>query len=203
MELEPSQGDRLAISKWQTKTNLHLVCAGYTASALKGKAGLNRYEGLPWVRGHAANPHTARRGNGIVHEFIAHEFTKKVAESERWNYKISAAISELIINAPSFGIGTAPAWNWLESCIHQRPTRQTQTTWRCAARQQTAISNLSGFNLSRSLKRRLAQRTPCEALTIPTVFLKPVRLIGKVRSRRNSSREPTTPQGIAKTRLRS
>lgn len=109
MELAPSQGDRLAISKWQTKTNLHLACVGYTASALKGKSGLNRYEGLPWVREYAANKLSARRGNVITNEYIAREFTKKVAESERWNYKISAAISELILNGPSFGVGAAPA----------------------------------------------------------------------------------------------
>lgn len=109
MELAPNLGDRLAISKWRTKTNLHLICAGYTAEAFSAKTGLNRFESLPWVKHHASDPLSQKQGNQLIHEFIAHEFTKKVLDKEAWNYKISAAINELILNAKSFGLKGAPA----------------------------------------------------------------------------------------------
>lgn len=104
MELEPNPGDRLVISKWRTKANLHLVCAGYSNE----KSGMTRYKELPWVKTYAADPLSQRKSNGVVHEFITHEFTKRVSTKERWKYKISAAISELMLNALSFGIGGAP-----------------------------------------------------------------------------------------------
>jgi hypothetical protein len=109
MELAPNQGDHLAISKWRTKDNLHLVCAGYTKDAFKGKSGMNRFEQLPWVKQHAADPLSNKQGNQFVHNFLAREFTKRVQLGKEWQYKISAAISELILNAKSFGINGAPA----------------------------------------------------------------------------------------------
>ncbi len=108
MELKPNQGDRLAISKWRTKQNLNLVCVGYTEDAFKGKTGMNRFEELPFVKHHAADPLSHNQGNRIVHEFLAREFTKRVPTGKEWQYKISAAISELALNALSFGINSAP-----------------------------------------------------------------------------------------------
>jgi hypothetical protein len=99
----------LVISKWRTKANLHLVCAGYTANAFKKKSGMSRFEGLPWVNQHITNPKSNKKGNQIVHEFLAREFTKKIPRNQEWKYKISAAISEISLNALSFGINGAPA----------------------------------------------------------------------------------------------
>jgi len=109
MELAPSLGDRLAISKWKTKANLPLITAGYTAAAFEGKAGMSRYENLPWVKNRAINSWADTDGNNLVDEFIAHEFTKFVPKGEEWRYKISAAIAQGILNAHSFGIKGAPA----------------------------------------------------------------------------------------------
>lgn len=109
MELAPNQGDRLAVSKWRTKHNLNLVCVGYTENAFKEKSGMNRFEELPWIKQHAADPLSHKQGNQIVHEFLAREFTKRVPTGKEWQYKISAAISELALNALSFGINGAPA----------------------------------------------------------------------------------------------
>ena len=109
MELAPAIGDRLAISKWQTKANLPLIFAGYTAAAFKEKAGMSRYENLPWVNTYATESLATKHGNNIVNEFIAHEFTKLVPKGEEWRYKISAAITELTLNAHSFGINGASA----------------------------------------------------------------------------------------------
>lgn len=109
IELAPDIGDRLAISKWRTKTHLHLACVGYTAQAFKEKAGMSRFEALPWVKHHAADPLSKKKGNSIVHEFLAHEFTKKVLGREGWKYKLSAAYSESLLGARSFGINGAPA----------------------------------------------------------------------------------------------
>lgn len=108
MELAPNLNDRLAISKWRTKSNLTLICAGYTAGAFKGGDGFNRIESLPWVKQRAADPQSKKPGNQLIHEFISHEFTKKVQRSETWNYKISAAFSQLLLNARSFGVDGAP-----------------------------------------------------------------------------------------------
>ncbi len=109
LELEPNQGDRLAISKWRVKKNLNLVCVGYTENAFKGKSGMNRFEELPWIKQHAADHLSHKQGNHFVHEFLAREFTKRVTTGNEWQYKISAAISELAMNALSFGINGAPA----------------------------------------------------------------------------------------------
>lgn len=109
MELAPIIGDHLAISKWKTKTNLPLIFAGYTAAAFKEKAGMSRYENLPWVKSYAADSLATKHGNNIVNEFIAHEFTKSVSKNEEWRYKISAAITELVLNAHSFDINEASA----------------------------------------------------------------------------------------------
>jgi len=109
LELEPKQGDRLAISKWRVKRNLNLVCVGYTENAFKGKSGINRFEELPWIKQHAADHLSHKQGNQFVHEFLAREFTKKVTTGNEWQYKISAAISKLVMNALSFGINGAPA----------------------------------------------------------------------------------------------
>lgn len=109
MELAPNQGDRLVISKWRTKHNLDLVCVGYTEDAFKEKTGMNRFEALPWVKQHAADPLSHKQGNQFVHEFLAREFTKRVSTGKEWQYKISAVISELALNAMSFGINGTPA----------------------------------------------------------------------------------------------
>lgn len=109
IELAPNLGDRLVISKWRTNANLHLVCAGYTADAFKNKSGMNRFENLPWVNQHKTDPLSNRNGNKIIHEFLAHEFMKKIPRNQEWKYKISAAISEISLNALSFGINGAPA----------------------------------------------------------------------------------------------
>ena len=108
MELAPNLGDRLVISKWRTKTNLTLVCVGYTANAFKGGEGFKRIESLPWVKHRAADPQSKKPGNQLVHEFISHEFTKKVHGDETWNYKISAAFAHSLLNAKSFGLQGAP-----------------------------------------------------------------------------------------------
>lgn len=108
MEIAPNQGDRLAISKWRTKHNLNLVCVGYTEKAFKEKSGMNRFEKLPFVKQHAADPLSHKQGNQFAHEFLAREFTKRVPTGQEWQYKISAAISELALNALSFGINGAP-----------------------------------------------------------------------------------------------
>lgn len=108
MELAPDLNDRLAISKWRTKTNLTLICAGYTADAFKGGEGFKRIESLPWVKQRDADPQSQKAGNQLIHEFISHEFTKKVLRNENWNYKISAAFSQSLLNARSFGIDGAP-----------------------------------------------------------------------------------------------
>ena len=109
LELNPKQGDRLAISKWRTNQNLNLFCVGYTETAFKGKSGINRFENLPWVKQHAADSSSNKHGNQFLHEFLAHEFTKRVTSGKEWQYKISAAISELAINALSYGVNDAPA----------------------------------------------------------------------------------------------
>lgn len=108
MELAPNQGDRLAISKWRTKHNLNLVCVGYTENAFKGKSGMNRFDELQFVKHYAAETLSHKQGNQFVHEFLAREFTKRVPVGQEWKYKISAAITELTLNALSFGINGAP-----------------------------------------------------------------------------------------------
>lgn len=108
MELAPNLNDRLAISKWRTKTNLTFICAGYTADAFNHGEGFKRIESLPWVRQRAAVPLFQKPGNQLVHEFISHEFTKRVQRNETWNYKISAAFSQSLLNAKSFGTDGAP-----------------------------------------------------------------------------------------------
>lgn len=102
LELAPNLGDRLVISKWRTRSNLTLVCAGYSAEVLQGKSGLNRCESLPWVTQHAADSLSKKPGNQLVHRFIAREFTKTVPHDQPWRYKISAAISDVALNALSF-----------------------------------------------------------------------------------------------------
>jgi hypothetical protein len=109
LELKPNQGDRLAISKWRIKKNLNLFCVGYTKKAFLGKSGMNRYEQLPWIKHYEADHLSHKLGNEFVHEFLAREFTKRVATGKEWEYKISAAISEMLMNASSFGVnGAAP-----------------------------------------------------------------------------------------------
>lgn len=109
MELKPNQGDRFAISKWRTKTNLALLCVGYAPEAFKGGDGFKRLESLPWVKQWSEDSTTNKIGNQLVHSFISHEFTKRVHEREPWKYKISAALTQSLLNAYSFGIGGAPA----------------------------------------------------------------------------------------------
>jgi hypothetical protein len=108
LELEPNQGDRLTISKWSIKKSLNLICIGYTKNAFLGKSGMNRFEQLPWSKQHAADQLSNKMGNQLVHEFLAREFTKKVSNGKDWEYKISASISEMLINAHSFGVNGAP-----------------------------------------------------------------------------------------------
>lgn len=109
MELAPNQGDRIAISKWRVRNNLNLVFVGYTENSFKEKSGMNRFEELPWVKQHAVDPLSRKQGNQLLHEFVAREFTKRVPACQEWQYKISAAISEVTLNALSFGINGAPA----------------------------------------------------------------------------------------------
>ena len=109
MELAPIQGECLAISKWRTTASLHLITAGYTQTAFKEKTGMNRFENLPWVNQYEKNPLSHKQGNQIVHEFLAREFTKRVPAGKEWQYKITASISEAVLNAQSYGIGDAPA----------------------------------------------------------------------------------------------
>lgn len=108
LELEPNHGDRLAISKWRIKKNLNLFCVGYTKNAFLGKSGMNRFEQLPWIKHHEAHHLSHKHGNQFVHEFLAREFTKRVATGKEWEYKISTAISEMLMNALSFGVNGAP-----------------------------------------------------------------------------------------------
>lgn len=108
MELAPNVNDRLAISKWRTKTSLSLICVGYTPDAFKGGEGFKRIESLPWVKQRASGHQYRKPGNQLIHEFVSHEFTKKVLRNETWNYKISAALSQSLLNAKSFGIDGAP-----------------------------------------------------------------------------------------------
>ncbi len=108
LELEPSQGDRFVISKWRVKKNLILTCVGYTKRAFKGKSGMNRLLEIPWVDHNDINHLSHKRGNQYCEEFLAHEFTKRVSNGKEWEYKISAAISEMLMNAKSFGINGAP-----------------------------------------------------------------------------------------------
>jgi hypothetical protein len=108
MELAPNLNDQLAISKWRTKANLTFICAGYTANAFGHGEGFKRIESLPWVRQRAAAPLFQKPGNQLIHEFISHEFTKRVQRNETWNYKISAAFSQSLLNAKSFKTDGAP-----------------------------------------------------------------------------------------------
>ena len=108
MEIAPNLGDRLAISKWRLQQNLNIAVAGYTEKTFSGKAGMNRWPGITWAKQHAedhrakqhAEDHRAKNPvNQFVHEFLAHEFTKKVPQRKAWQYKISAAFCELLLNA--------------------------------------------------------------------------------------------------------
>lgn len=109
MELAPNQSDRIVISKWRTKQNLILFCVGYTENAFKGKVGIKRFDKLHFIKHHAENPRSRKKGNRLAHEFFAREFTKRVPEGKEWLYKISAVFSELTLNALSFGLNDAPA----------------------------------------------------------------------------------------------
>jgi hypothetical protein len=109
LELAPDLGDRLAISKWRTKTNLHLICVGYTEQAFRDKGGMSRFAELPWVKQYAEDPLSKRKGNDFVHEYLAREFTKRVPANEVWRYKISATYAESVLGARSFGIQGSPA----------------------------------------------------------------------------------------------
>lgn len=108
MELAPDLGDRLAISKWRTKANLTFICVGYAADAFKGTEGFKRIESLPWVKRQVEDPQIQTPGNQLIHKFISHEFTKKVLRNESWQYKISAAFTQSLIEACIHGIQGAP-----------------------------------------------------------------------------------------------
>lgn len=109
VELAPNLGDRLAISKWRVQKSLNVACVGYTEKTFRGKAGISRWSEITWAKQHAEDHMARTPQNQLVHEFLAREFTKKVPKGKAWQYKMSAAICELLLKAHSFGLNGAPA----------------------------------------------------------------------------------------------
>lgn len=93
-------GDRLAISKWRVKQPMYLAPAGYSLKYFKNKFGISRWNEISWANQYLNDPLAQTPENQLVHDFLAREFTKNVDNPH--HYKISAAFSELILDAISF-----------------------------------------------------------------------------------------------------
>ena len=104
-ELALELGDRLTITKWRVKRPMYLAPAGYSPKYFKNKFGLSRWEEISWANQYLNDPMAKTPENELVHDFLAREFTKHVNNPH--NYKMSAAFSELILDAISFGANGA------------------------------------------------------------------------------------------------
>ena len=96
IELNPSSGSCVAISKWMTTAKLVVNNAGYTDEAFR-ILGTKRMLPDWYVKGSNEQPRTE------VGRFMAEEFTKRVLPGHEHLYKVTAAIAELYFEQSQFG----------------------------------------------------------------------------------------------------
>lgn len=100
-ELDPKEGDTIAISLWKTTADLMLNHVGYTAKtaeALKSKRDfVNMYDFIKQM---------AQTGNRIIsaYDYLASAFTRKVNKNKAYYYKLSIAITNKLLGTPLSGI---------------------------------------------------------------------------------------------------
>jgi hypothetical protein len=109
-EARPQVGDVLAIIKYETTGNLVANRVGYTPETfalLKATRAVPDY-GLLDV-------HKYSDVGKLVNDFLAEVFCQEVPPAERWRYKISAAVAEVLLGATAAPINdlmypTVPMW---------------------------------------------------------------------------------------------
>src|ERR1700730_13830104 len=97
-ELDPSIGDKIAISTWKTKEDIILTQIGFTKDTAVQLQTVRNFEERSFVQSMKA----FRETNQAIYNFFAQCFTQKIPPEESHRYKLTVAIANWLISGSEF-----------------------------------------------------------------------------------------------------
>ncbi|TAJ52349.1 MAG: hypothetical protein EPO58_11580 [Chitinophagaceae bacterium] len=99
-ELNPSEGDTLAISVWKTNTKMALNHVGFTDEVARELKSTRDFFEYPF----ADHMRKTSKENVAVYNYLAKVFTQKIPKEKAYLYKLSIAIANKLLGPPMQGI---------------------------------------------------------------------------------------------------